>query len=91
MVKSTSSSQSSVSASSISSMNKGTKNTELPNKLKSKVEVPSRKKNGTIKVHVTQVKNDKGMISASVMNSYCCRVTTIVYHVPQFTTRCSYI
>ena len=31
------------------------------------------------------------MISASVMNSYCCRVTTIVYHVPQFTTRCSYI
>jgi len=26
------------------------------------------------------------MISASVMNSYCCRVTTIVYHVPQFTT-----
>ena len=65
MGKSSNATQSSVPAPSISLV--------TPNKLKSKVAVPPRKQNGTIKVHVTPTKNETGILCASVLNSFCCR------------------
>ena len=69
MVKTPSSTPSSIPASSVSSMSKVGKNTQLSNKIKSKVQVQAHK--SVVKVHVIPVKNEDEIIMTTLLNSYC--------------------
>jgi len=71
MVKTPSSTQSSTPASSVSSMSKVGKNTQLSNKLKSKVQVSPQARKSVVKVHVIPVKNEDEIIMTTLLNSYC--------------------
>ena len=62
---------SSVAASSVTSVNKVSKITQLPNKLKSKVQVSPQPRKSTLKVHVIPVKKEEDMIMTTLLNSFC--------------------
>jgi len=65
------STKSSVTASSVTSVNKESKITSLANKLKSKVQVFPPPRKSVIKVHVIPVKKENEMIMTTLLNSFC--------------------